>query len=151
MEDHLTIGEVAVRSGVATSALRYYESRGLITSERTPGNQRRFPRSTLRTVAVIRAAHNVGMSLDDVGDALAALPGGRTPTKEDWSRMAKEWRSMLDDRITGLEALRDELGDCIGCGCLSLRSCALFNPADRVAGSGTGARYLSGVPRPTVG
>ena len=151
MEDHLTIGEVAARSGVATSALRYYESRGLITSERTPGNQRRFPRSTLRTVAVIRAANNVGMSLDDVGDALAALPGGRTPTKEDWSRMAKEWRSMLDDRIAGLEALRDELGDCIGCGCLSLRSCALFNPADRVARSGTGARYLSGVPRPTVG
>lgn len=150
MDDHLTIGQLAERAGIATSALRYYESRGLIESTRTSGNQRRYERSTLRTVSVIRAAQEVGLTLDEIGHALDALPGGRTPTKTDWSRMAKSWRLEIDRRISELEALRDDLGDCIGCGCLSLRSCALFNPDDRASRSGTGARYLLGDPRPSV-
>jgi len=150
VEDHLTIGEVAERTGVATSALRYYETIGLISSERTSGNQRRYPRSTLRTVSVVKAAQSVGLSLDEVRESLASLPGGRTPNASDWSRMARGWRSQLEARIASLEALRDELGECIGCGCLSLRACALFNPSDRAAASGSGARYLSGDPRPEV-
>lgn len=148
MDDHLTVGELAQRAGVATSALRYYERRGLITSTRTSGNQRRYERSTLRTVSVIRAAQEVGLSLDEIGSALASLPGGRTPTKADWSKMARGWRTEIDRRIEELEALRDDLGDCIGCGCLSLRSCALFNPDDRARSGGSGARYLLGDPRP---
>lgn len=149
MEEDLTIGELAARAGVATSALRYYEDRGLIKSQRTEGNQRRYSRSTLRTVSVIRAAQEVGLSLNEIGDALAALPDGRTPTTSDWSRLAKGWRTGIDQRIAELEALRDELGDCIGCGCLSLRSCALFNPDDRAGRAGTGARYIVGDERPS--
>ncbi len=148
MDDELTIGEVARRTGVATSALRYYEDRGLISSSRTAGNQRRFPRSVIRTVSIIRAAQEVGLTLEEVADALASLPDRRTPTASDWSRLARGWREGLDRRIAELEALRDDLGDCIGCGCLSLRSCALFNPDDRAASAGTGARYLIGDERP---
>lgn len=148
MQVTLTIGEVAQRSGIATSALRYYEARGLISSERTKGNQRRYKRAVLRIVSAIRAAQEVGVSLNEVGLALDGLPKHRTPTKADWSKLARGWRSSLDARILELEALRDELSDCIGCGCLSLRSCALLNPADRAGGTGTGARYLVGDSRP---
>jgi len=151
MDEFLTIGDVASRTGVATSALRYYEERGLISSLRTEGNQRRFPRAVIRTVSVIRAAQEVGLTLNEISDALASLPGGRTPTTADWSRLAKGWRDDLDHRIAELEALRDDLGGCIGCGCLSLKSCALFNPEDRAAAGGTGARYLVGDERPSPG
>lgn len=149
MDEYLTIGDVACRTGMATSALRYYEDRGLITSLRTDGNQRRFPRSVIRTVSVIRAAQEVGLSLNDIAAALGSLPGGRTPTAADWARLADGWRADLDRRIAELEGLRDDLADCIGCGCLSLRSCALFNAGDRAADGGTGARYLAGDARPT--
>lgn len=148
MNETLTIGEVAKRSGIATSALRYYEDRGLITSQRTGGNQRRYRRSVLRTVSVIKAAQQVGVSLDEVATALDGLPGGRSPTQADWSKLADGWRSSLDARIRDLEVLRDDLSDCIGCGCLSLRSCALFNPADQAGEMGTGARYIVGDSRP---
>jgi MerR family redox-sensitive transcriptional activator SoxR len=148
MEEELTIGEVARRTGVATSALRYYEDRGLISSMRTDGNQRRYARSVIRTVSIIRAAQEVGLTLAEISDALSGLPDRRTPTAEDWSRLARGWRKGLDKRIAELEALRDDLGDCIGCGCLSLRSCALFNPGDRASAAGSGARYLVGDRRP---
>lgn len=150
MEELLTIGQVSDRTGVATSALRFYEELGLIVSTRTDGNQRRYERAIIRTVSVIKAAQEVGLTLAEISDALATLPDGRTPTKADWSRLAKGWRSNLDHRISELIALRDELGDCIGCGCLSLRSCALFNPNDRVAAAGTGARFIVGDERPEI-
>ncbi len=140
--DELTIGEVARRSGVAASALRYYEGRGLISAERTAGNQRRFPRAVLRRVAFIRAAQRVGLGLDEIEQALATLPEGRTPTKADWRRLSRSWRARLDDQITRLERLRDDLGGCIGCGCLSLKACALYNPDDVMAERGTGAVAL---------
>ena len=139
---HLTIGELAERSGVATSALRYYEAQGLIESERTSGNQRRFRRATLRRVAFIRSAQRVGLTLDEISDALATLPEGRTPTKADWARLSQGWRPRLDAQIERLERLRDKLDGCIGCGCLSLRTCALSNPDDEVAPRGPGAVYL---------
>ena len=139
---HLTIGELAERSGVATSALRYYEAQGLIESERTSGNQRRFRRPTLRRVAFIRSAQRVGLTLDEISDALATLPEGRTPTKADWARLSKGWRPRLDAQIERLERLREKLDGCIGCGCLSLRTCALNNPHDEVADRGPGAVFL---------
>ena len=139
---HLTIGELAERSGVATSALRYYEAQGLIESERTSGNQRRFLRATLRRVAFIRSAQRVGLTLDEISDALATLPEGRTPTKADWARLSQGWRPRLDAQIERLERLRDKLDGCIGCGCLSLRTCALSNPEDEVAPRGPGAVFL---------
>jgi MerR family redox-sensitive transcriptional activator SoxR len=145
MPDLLTISEVAVRSGFATSALRFYEREGLIAAVRTSGNQRRFERSVLRRLAFIRAARNVGLSLDEVTAALSTLPDGRTPTKADWSRLSASWRVRLNDQIAALTALRDGLDSCIGCGCLSLRRCAISNPADLAAAYGPGARYL---PRP---
>ncbi len=138
----LTIGEVASRSGVRTSALRYYEERRLITSERTTGGQRRYSRETLRRVAVIRAAQVLGLTLDEIRDALSELPRGRTPNEHDWERLSQTWRGTLDGRIAELEALRDRLSGCIGCGCLSLERCTLFNPGDRAGSSGTGAQYL---------
>ena len=150
MDDFLTIGEVAQRTGIATSALRYYEDRGLIESVRTDGNQRRYERSVIRRVSVIRAAQEVGLTLNEISAALDSLPNARTPTKSDWTKLARGWRASLDERIAELEALRDDLGDCIGCGCLSLRSCALFNPDDRASESGTGARYLMGDDRPVT-
>lgn len=148
MDEFLTIGQVSARTGVATSALRFYEERGLISSERTGGNQRRYSRSVIRTVSVIKAAQEVGLSLAEIAAALSELPQRRTPTKQDWSRLATGWRADLDARIDELIALRDELGDCIGCGCLSLTACSLFNPDDRVAAAGTGARYIVGDKRP---
>jgi len=142
----LTIGEVADRAGVTTSALRFYDSQGLITAERTTGNQRRYPRSTLRRVAFVRAAQQVGLSLEDIAAALATLPQERTPTKSDWERLSRSWRGLLDTRIAELEALRDRLTGCIGCGCLSLRSCSLMNPGDVLASQGPGAVRLRARP-----
>jgi MerR family transcriptional regulator, redox-sensitive transcriptional activator SoxR len=142
MADELTIGELAERSGVAASALRFYESVGLITSRRTGGGQRRYERVTLRRVAVIRAAQAVGLSLEEIRAALDALPDGRTPTADDWAQLSNRWRSNLDRRIDKLVRLRDSLTGCIGCGCLSLATCALLNPGDQVASEGSGARLL---------
>ncbi len=147
LSDWLTIGDLARRSGVATSALRFYEERGLISSERTEGNQRRYPRATFRRVAVIRAAQTVGLSLEEIRTSLEALPEGRTPNRQDWSQLSRGWRQSLDDKIRDLEKLRDELGECIGCGCLSLRTCWLFNADDKAAARGPGARYLLGDER----
>ncbi len=138
----LTIGSLAERSGVATSAIRFYEARGLITSTRTTGNQRRFDRSMLRRLAFIRAAQEVGLSLEEIATALATLPHGRTPTKSDWHRISRAWRPRLDEQIRRIELLRLRLDGCIGCGCLSLRSCALTNPGDEAAARGTGGVFL---------
>jgi len=145
--DWLTIGELAERAGVATSALRFYEDRGLIVSTRTSGNQRRYPRATLRRVSLIRAAQEMGLSLGEVAVALETLPHERTPTKRDWERLSRSWRARLDNQIAELQALRDELTDCIGCGCLSLKSCAIFNPSDAISNKGSGPRYLLGDAR----
>ena len=142
MSDVLTMGEVSHRSGHAPSALRYYERVGLIEATRTSGNQRRYHRSTLRRLAFIRAARHVGLSLEEIRDALATLPAGRTPTRADWTRLSAKWRNRLDDQISALTALRDGLDSCIGCGCLSLQRCRLSNPQDRAAGYGPGAVYL---------
>jgi MerR family redox-sensitive transcriptional activator SoxR len=138
----LTIGELSKRSGVAASALRYYESQGLIWSTRTTGNQRRYPRPMLRRVAFIRSAQRVGLTLEEIAEALATLPDSRTPTKADWARLSKAWRPRVDAQIERLVRLRDRLDSCIGCGCLSLRTCALNNPDDEVAQRGPGARFL---------
>jgi MerR family redox-sensitive transcriptional activator SoxR len=140
----LTIGDFSSRSGVAPSALRYYEREGLLRSTRTTGNQRRYRRSELRRVAFIRIAQQIGVSLEEIREALAALPENRTPTKADWSRLSGRWRRRLEERITLMERLRDQLTGCIGCGCLSLRKCALYNPDDTAAAKGPGARYLLG-------
>jgi MerR family redox-sensitive transcriptional activator SoxR len=140
--DTLTVGELAQRSGVAASALRYYEDRGLIASYRSAGNQRRYPRAALRRVAFIRSAQRVGLSLEEVAEALATLPEGRTPTKADWARLSRGWRPRIEVQIERLERLRDRLDSCIGCGCLSLRRCALSNPDDEVAPRGPGAVFL---------
>ncbi|HSE09466.1 MAG TPA: redox-sensitive transcriptional activator SoxR [Nocardioidaceae bacterium] len=141
-EAHLTIGQLAERSGVATSALRYYEDRGLIASERTAGNQRRYRQAMLRRVAFIRSAQRVGLALDEIEQALSTLPEGRTPTKADWARLSRGWRPRIEEQIERLERLRDKLDGCIGCGCLSLRTCALNNPEDEVAPRGPGAVFL---------
>lgn len=146
--DRLTIGELAARSGMATSALRFYEERGLIHAERSTGGQRRYARSTLRRVAFVRIARQVGLSLDEIGQALATLPDERTPTKADWARLSRAWRGRIDDQIATLERLRDDLTGCIGCGCLSLQRCRLSNPQDVVASTGTGPRYLLGEDPP---
>ena len=140
----LTIGQLASRSGVRTSALRYYEERGLISSERTSGRQRRYARESLRRVAVIRAAQVLGLTLEEIRTALDELPQARTPDRRDWERLSQTWRSSLDGRIAELEALRDRLSGCIGCGCLSLENCSLFNPGDQAAEAGAGARYIVG-------
>jgi MerR family transcriptional regulator, redox-sensitive transcriptional activator SoxR len=140
--DLLTIGETAERSGVAPSALRYYESQGLISSTRTAGNQRHYQRSTLRRIAFIRSAQRVGLSLEEITEALSTLPGGRTPTREDWGRLSETWRGRINDQIDRLERLRDRLDSCIGCGCLSLNRCSLSNPDDQVRSRGPGAVYL---------
>jgi MerR family redox-sensitive transcriptional activator SoxR len=141
-DDTLTIGEVARRSGFATSALRFYEEQGLVASVRSDGGQRRFDRSVLRRLAFIRAARNIGLSLDEVRDALGRLPRSRTPTRADWARLSKSWRGRLDEQIAALERLRDGLDSCIGCGCLSLQHCRLQNPDDIAAAGGPGAVYL---------
>jgi MerR family transcriptional regulator, redox-sensitive transcriptional activator SoxR len=139
---YLTIGELSERSGVATSALRYYETVGLIESTRTTGNQRRYRRIALRRVAFIRSAQRVGLTLDEISEALATLPEGRTPTKADWARLSQSWRPRIDAQIERLERLRGKLDGCIGCGCLSLKTCSLNNPEDVVAPRGPGAVFL---------
>lgn len=138
----LTVGQLATRSGVQTSALRFYESQGLISSRRTEGNQRRYARETLRRVAFIRAARVIGLSLREIVSALGELPEERTPDRDDWAQLSSAWRTVLDERISELERLRDNLNGCIGCGCLSLESCALFNTDDVLAARGPGARRL---------
>ena len=148
MGSRLTIGEVAARSGASTSALRFYEAKGLLSSGRTAGGHRVYPRSTLRRVAFVRAAQRVGLSLEEIRTALDTLPSARTPTTADWTRLSQTWRSRLDRRIAEMTRLRDELDQCIGCGCLSLQTCNLYNPGDRAAALGTGPRYLWGDSRP---
>jgi MerR family transcriptional regulator, redox-sensitive transcriptional activator SoxR len=142
----LTIGDFAARAGVAPSALRYYERQGLIRSARTGGNQRRYERSELRRVAFIKIAQQVGVTLDEIRDALASLPENRTPTKADWTRLSEHWRRRLEARITLMERLRDQLTGCIGCGCLSMQRCNLINPNDRLAARGTGPQMLLNPP-----
>ena len=142
VRDELSIGEVAARSGVAPSALRFYERRGLIGSTRTDGNQRRYDRAVLRRLAFIQAGRAAGISLERIGAALATLPSSRTPTRRDWERLSHRWRDDLDARIVTLEALRERLTTCIGCGCLSIDKCKLLNPADEAAALGSGAHYL---------
>jgi MerR family transcriptional regulator, redox-sensitive transcriptional activator SoxR len=138
----LTIGELAARSGVAPSALRFYETTGLISSRRTSGNQRRYERAVLRRVAFIQAGRAAGITLARIRAALATLPADRTPTRRDWERLSRAWREDLDRRIATLEALRTRLTTCIGCGCLSIDACELLNPDDEAAASGAGAHYL---------
>lgn len=138
----LTVGQLSERSGVAVSALHFYESKGLITSRRTTGNQRRYARDVLRRVSFIRLSQRVGIPLNDIREALALLPAERTPTRADWARLSAAWRGDLDARIARLQQLRDDLTDCIGCGCLSLRSCRLANPGDVLAAQGPGPRRL---------
>jgi MerR family redox-sensitive transcriptional activator SoxR len=144
----LAIGEVAARAGVATSALRFYEDEGLIRSERNESGHRRFHPDVLRRVSFIRTAQRVGLSLTEIADALASLPDQRTPTARDWERLAASWQPRLDEQIALLSRLRDQLDSCIGCGCLSLSSCGLWNPDDAAADLGSGPRYLLGDERP---
>lgn len=146
LAEHLSIGQVADRSGVPHTALRFYEEKGLISSERSAGNQRRYPRSVLRRIAFIRAAQRVGLSLEDISTALTSLPADHAPTKADWARLSRDWQHELDARIDALQRLRDRLTGCVGCGCLSLRSCALYNNDDDLARFGPGAGKL----RPAV-
>ncbi|GLX19348.1 MULTISPECIES: redox-sensitive transcriptional activator SoxR [Streptomyces] len=136
----LTVGQLSARSGAAVSALHFYEAKGLISSRRTSGNQRRYNREALRRVAFVRAAQRVGIPLASIREALSQLPEERTPTREDWARLSENWRAVLDQRIKQLSSLRDHLDECIGCGCLSLKSCALSNPDDVFGERLTGSR-----------
>jgi MerR family redox-sensitive transcriptional activator SoxR len=142
VDEWLAIGAVSERTGVATSALRFYEAEGLIHADRTPSGQRRYHRDVLRRIAFVRSAQQVGLSLDEIREAMQSLPDNRTPTKADWARLSRAWTARLDARIHELEQLRDRLTECIGCGCLSLRSCHLYNPGDAVAVRGPGPRLL---------
>lgn len=140
--EHLIIGETSKRTGVPSSALRFYERRGLIRSVRTQGNQRQFHREMLRRISIIRIAQNLGLTLEEIGAAMAELPDQRTPTKKDWERLSKRWQAQLDERINQLQRMREKLNNCIGCGCLSLRSCTLHNRRDHMAAEGPGPRFL---------
>ncbi|WP_051939178.1 redox-sensitive transcriptional activator SoxR [Phaeacidiphilus oryzae] len=157
LQDWLSIGELSARSGLAPSALRYYEELGLIHPERTAGGQRRYQRAELRRVAFVRAAQRVGLSLEEAREALERLPERRPPTAGEWDRVARAWQSRIDQQIGELRRLRDQLSSCIGCGCLSLRKCRIYNPGDAAAEHGAGARYLLGdtpsapSERPSVG
>ena len=144
----MTIGDVARRSGVAASALRFYEDKGLITSERAGSGHRRYPRPVLRRIAFIVFAQKVGLTLDEIGRELAKLPPDRAPTRGDWARLTTNWSARIDDRIAELRRLQHGLTECIGCGCLSLGRCQLANPGDRIAARGPGPRYWIGDPRP---
>ena len=148
MPDLLTIGEVSRRSGVATSALRFYEERGLIASERAGSGHRRYPRPVLRRIAFIVFAQRIGLTLDEIRDELAKLPENRAPKPSDWEKLSSSWTARIDARIAELERLRAGLTECIGCGCLSLDRCKLANPGDRAARGGAGARYWVGDSRP---
>ena len=145
-EQELTIGALSERTGVATSALRYYEAEGLLRADRSEGGQRRYARDALRRVSFIRVAQQVGLSLEEIRESLASLPDGRTPNQRDWERLSNSWRPRLDEQIAMLERLRDRLDGCIGCGCLTLKVCALYNPDDLAAARGSGPRYLLGDP-----
>jgi MerR family redox-sensitive transcriptional activator SoxR len=138
----LTVGQVAARSGVAVSALHFYETQGLIRSIRSAGNQRRFHRGVLRRIAIIKVAQRMGITLGEIRDALDTLPADQAPTPKDWKRLSARWRDGLDARIRTLTGLRDQLGECIGCGCLSMETCPLRNPQDRLARKGPGAHLL---------
>ncbi|PSK66434.1 Redox-sensitive transcriptional activator SoxR [Micromonospora sp. MH33] len=142
MHEALTIGQLSTRSGVAPSALRHYERLGLIRAQRTGGNQRRYARTELRRVAFIRISQQVGVSLEEIREALDSLPSARTPTPDDWAALSKTWRDRLDEKIRLLGKLRDDLDGCIGCGCLSLQRCTLYNPGDALAAEGPGARLM---------
>jgi MerR family redox-sensitive transcriptional activator SoxR len=144
MSQPLPIGEVAKRSGVAASALRFYEERGLITSERAGSGHRRYPRPVLRRIAFIVFAQKIGLTLDEIGAELAKLPPDRAPTRRDWTRLSAGWSGRIDERIAELERLKAGLGECIGCGCLSLDRCKLANPDDRAARGGPGPRFWVG-------
>jgi MerR family transcriptional regulator, redox-sensitive transcriptional activator SoxR len=146
MPEVLTIGEVSRRSGVAASALRFYEERGLITSERAGSGHRRYPRPVLRRIAFIVFAQRIGLTLEEIGDELAELPPQRVPTRRDWNRLSQRWSARIDDRIAELERLKAGLGECIGCGCLSLDRCRFANPDDRAGRKGPGPRYWIGDP-----
>ena len=143
MKIELSVGEVAKRCGVKVSTLHFYEQKGLINSVRNTGNQRRYPRDVLRRVSVIKAAQQLGVSLADILEAFESLPKARTPNAKDWQRLSKQWQQDLDRRIQKLQKLRDELDGCIGCGCLSLKVCPLWNPEDIVAEQGSGAVFLN--------
>lgn len=145
-----TVGQLAERTGIAASALRYYEALGLIGSVRTPAGHRRFPRATTRRVAFIVFAQKLGLTLDEVGEALASLPQGRAPGKEDWERLSRGWVARVDQRIAQLERLRGGLEDCIGCGCLSLERCHVLNPGDRLGKNGAGPRFWVGDRRSEI-
>ncbi len=145
-DELLTIGEMSRRTGVAVSALRYYESLSLIASVRTAGNQRRFPRHMLRRVSLITVAKNLGVPLADVQATFADVPLDRTPSHADWQRASRAWKRQLEERRRGIERLELELTGCIGCGCLSMKACALLNPDDALAATGAGARRLEGIP-----
>jgi MerR family transcriptional regulator, redox-sensitive transcriptional activator SoxR len=147
VSEMLSIGQVAERSGVATSALRFYEERGLIRSERASSGHRRFNRPVIRRVAFIVFAQRVGLSLDEIGEELSKLPADRVPTRNDWAKLSASWTSRIDERIAELERLKEGLTECIGCGCLSLGRCQLANPGDRIAARGPGPRYWIGDPR----
>ena len=144
MAELLKIGEISRRSGVASSALRFYEERGLITSERSGSGHRSYPRAVLRRIAFIVFAQRIGLTLDEIGDELEKLPPDRAPTRRDWSRLSTQWASRIDRRIAELERLKSGLTECIGCGCLSLDRCALSNTDDRIGSHGPGARYWIG-------
>ncbi|WP_433388706.1 redox-sensitive transcriptional activator SoxR [Micromonospora sp. KLBMP9576] len=146
MHESLTIGQLSARSGVAPSALRYYERLGLIRAERTGGNQRRYARTELRRVAFVRISQQVGISLEEIREALDSLPASRTPSTEDWARLSATWRARLDEKIRLMTKLRDDLDGCIGCGCLSLQRCTLYNPGDSLGGEGPGARLVLAGP-----
>lgn len=140
----LAIGQIAKRSGVNASALRFYEQKGLLGSVRSDGGRRLYPQDALRRIAFIRVAQGMGLSLGEIAGALAGLPDGRTPDRHDWERIAGQWQVLLDRRIEALQLMKRKLGACIGCGCLSLEHCALYNPGDQAAAQGTGPRYLLG-------
>jgi MerR family transcriptional regulator, redox-sensitive transcriptional activator SoxR len=142
VDQHLTIGQLSERTGVATSALRYYEQLGLVHAARSSGGQRRYPRDTIRRVSFIRVAQQVGLRLDEIGEALASLPENRTPTQRDWARLSRSWRPRLDSQIAMIERLRDRLDQCIGCGCLALGVCRIMNPGDALAMRGPGPHYV---------
>ncbi len=146
----LSVGEVAARAGVATSALRFYEANGLIASDRNDAGHRRYHADVLRRVGFIKVAQRVGLSLDEIRRALDSLPDRRTPNRRDWAKLAASWRPVIDERIALLEAMKDKLDGCIGCGCLSLDTCSLYNPADMAAERGAGPRFLLGDPPATA-
>jgi MerR family redox-sensitive transcriptional activator SoxR len=140
--DFMAIGDLAARTGLSVSAIRFYEARGLVSALRNAGGQRRFLRSDIRRLSFIRIAQQLGFTIEEIGRLLAALPEGRTPTQKDWARISKVFRRRLDERIAAMTHMRDKLDECIGCGCLSLRRCALYNPQDRLAAQGSGPQLL---------